>query len=147
MKKQATILLVAVTMSSMPLATFAQQGMDSDRPDAVSGHQQHDNPGRPDAPPPADRAGRPDGPPPGAHADRPDGPPHRVAGPVPHSDWHRGGRVPNDYRGQKYVLDDWQAHDLQPPPAGYQWLQVNGDFVLAAIATGVIAGVLLGPHH
>ena len=63
-------------------------------------------------------------------------------------DWHRrGGRVPQDYRGPKYVVDDWRGHDLQPPPSGYQWLQIDGDFVLAAMTTGVITSILSGPHH
>jgi len=52
-----------------------------------------------------------------------------------------------DDRGPKYVVGDWRGHDLQPPPAGYQWLQIDGDFVLAAIGTGVITGILSGPHH
>ena len=29
------------------------------------------------------------------------------------------------------------------PPRGYHWVNVNGDFVLAAVATGVIADLLL----
>ena len=38
-----------------------------------------------------------------------------------------------------------QGHDdHRAPPSGYHWVQVNGDFVLAAVATGVIADMLLG---
>ncbi|WP_080430815.1 RcnB family protein [Burkholderia ubonensis] len=65
--------------------------------------------------------------------------------PVPHSDWRRGGLVPPDYRGPQYIVDDWQAYNLQPPPPGFYWLEVNGDFVLATLATGVIANILLAP--
>jgi Ni/Co efflux regulator RcnB len=64
-------------------------------------------------------------------------------GPIPHSDWHKGERLPAEYRDRNYVVDDWHGHGLQAPPRGYQWLGVNGDYVLAAIATGVIANVLL----
>jgi Ni/Co efflux regulator RcnB len=67
-------------------------------------------------------------------------------GPVPHNDWHKGERLPSEYRDRNYVVDDWRGHGLQSPPRGYQWVGVNGDYVLAAIATGVIANVLLSGH-
>jgi Ni/Co efflux regulator RcnB len=67
-------------------------------------------------------------------------------GPVPHSDWHKGERLPTEYRDRNYVVDDWHEHGLKAPPRGYQWVGVNGDYVLAAIATGVIANVLLSGH-
>ncbi|RYZ04827.1 MAG: hypothetical protein EOO24_12760 [Comamonadaceae bacterium] len=60
----------------------------------------------------------------------------------PHIEWRRGGRVPNEYRGRNYVVDDWRQHRLQAPPRGYQWVGVGGDFVLAAIATGLIAQII-----
>lgn len=66
-------------------------------------------------------------------------------GPVPHRDWHRGERVPPDYRGPNYVVDDWRSYGLPPPPPGYNWVGVNGDYVLVAIATGVISNILLAP--
>jgi Ni/Co efflux regulator RcnB len=43
-------------------------------------------------------------------------------------------------------VKDWRAHDLHAPPSGYQWVQVNGDFVLAAIATGVISSIIVSSH-
>jgi len=36
---------------------------------------------------------------------------------------------------------------LQQPPRGYHWVGVNGDYVLAAIATGVIAQIVLSNGH
>lgn len=60
----------------------------------------------------------------------------------PHVEWRRGGRVPTEYRGRNYVVDDWRQHRLQAPPRGYQWVGVGGDFVLAAIATGLIAQII-----
>ncbi|WP_322044168.1 RcnB family protein [Paraburkholderia sp. J67] len=87
------------------------------------------------------------------YAHRPDGPngPNGPAGPaakfpVPHHDWHRGAPVPPQYLAPQYVVDDWRAYELQPPPVGYEWLNVNGEFVLAAVTTGVIANILLAPH-
>ncbi|RRH86361.1 hypothetical protein EH244_21140 [Variovorax beijingensis] len=64
--------------------------------------------------------------------------------PQPHAEWRRGGRVPHEYRGRNYVVNDWRAYRLQQPPRGYQWVGVGGDYVLAAIATGVIAQIIVG---
>ncbi|MDH6592110.1 Ni/Co efflux regulator RcnB [Variovorax sp. TBS-050B] len=64
--------------------------------------------------------------------------------PQPHAEWRRGGRVPHEYRGRNYVVNDWRAYHLQPPPRGYQWVGVGGDYVLAAIATGLIAQIIVG---
>ena len=64
--------------------------------------------------------------------------------PQPHAEWRRGGRVPPEYRGGNYVVNDWRNYRLQQPPRGYQWVGVGGDFVLAAIATGVIANIIAG---
>jgi Ni/Co efflux regulator RcnB len=33
---------------------------------------------------------------------------------------------------------DWHARHLAPPPRGYRPVQVDGDHVLAAVATGII---------
>jgi Ni/Co efflux regulator RcnB len=57
--------------------------------------------------------------------------------------WHRGDRIPPEYRSRQYVVDNWRAHRLSPPPRGYEWVQVGGDYVLVAIATGIIAQLLL----
>ena len=37
---------------------------------------------------------------------------------------------------------DWRARGLWAPPRGYYWAQVDRDFVLASIGTGLIASVL-----
>ena len=66
--------------------------------------------------------------------------------PVPHQDWRAGQRLPDNYRGGNYVVNDWRGHGLRQPPRGYEWHQVNGDYVLAGIATGVITSILL-QHH
>ena len=57
--------------------------------------------------------------------------------------WHRGDRLPSDYRDHQYVVDNWHEHSLQAPPRGYRWVGINGDYVLAAVATGVIAQIVL----
>jgi Ni/Co efflux regulator RcnB len=61
----------------------------------------------------------------------------------PRHDWQRGGRLPNEYRGNQYVVDDWRGHHLSAPPRGYHWVQAGSDYVLAAVATGIILDTLL----
>jgi len=62
----------------------------------------------------------------------------------PRHDLYRGQRLPANYHHRQYVVDNWRAHRLSAPPRGYHWVQVGNDYVLAAIATGIIASVLLG---
>lgn len=58
--------------------------------------------------------------------------------------WSKGDVVPQAYRGASYVVSDWRAVKLKAPPPGHRWIKVDGDYVLVAIATGVIASILLG---
>jgi len=61
----------------------------------------------------------------------------------PNHEFHRGERLPAEYRHRQYVVDDWRGHNLSAPPRGYHWVQTGGDYVLVAIATGVILQLLL----
>jgi Ni/Co efflux regulator RcnB len=58
-------------------------------------------------------------------------------------EWRRGAHIPREYMGRQYWVSDWRAHRLAPPPRGYQWVQVGNDYVLVALATGIIAQLLL----
>ena len=71
----------------------------------------------------------------GAHGDRHYG----ARGPQ----YHRGGYIPREYRNRQYVVNNWRTHRLNAPPRGQQWVQVGSDYVLIAIATGVIAQLVL----
>jgi Ni/Co efflux regulator RcnB len=62
-------------------------------------------------------------------------------------EWRRGGRVPQQYRSRQYVVNDWRGHHLSAPPRGYQWVQVGNDYVLTAVATGIIAQLLLNGNQ
>ena len=62
----------------------------------------------------------------------------------PDRSFYRGERLPYGYRGPQYVVNDWRGHGLRTPPRGYHWVQTGGDYVLIAIATGIIAQLLLG---
>lgn len=57
--------------------------------------------------------------------------------------WHRGDRLPAAYRTGAYRVD-YRTYRLAPPPRGYEYRRVGDDVVLTAIATGVIASVLIG---
>jgi len=108
--------------------------------------QGRDHDGHRGGPPGHDRMER-RGPPPGhwGNQDFRDGRQFDRRGfPQPHAEWRRGGRVPSEYRTRNYVVNDYRAYRLQPPPRGYQWMGVGGDFVLAAIATGVISQIIAG---
>jgi len=67
----------------------------------------------------------------------------RSRGAGPNHNLHRGDRLDSQYRHHNYVVDDWRGHRLSPPPRGYHWVQTGGDYVLVAIATGVIMQILL----
>lgn len=73
--------------------------------------------------------------------DRRDDRDERGAG--PERSFHRGGRLPPEYRNRQYVVENWRDHRLSAPPRGYHWVQVGGDYVLVAIATGIILQLLL----
>ncbi|MDB5749513.1 MAG: putative transrane protein [Massilia sp.] len=61
----------------------------------------------------------------------------------PRHDLRRGQRLGQDYRNDRYVVSDWRERRLSAPPRGHHWVRTGNDYVLAAIATGIIAQVLL----
>ena len=61
----------------------------------------------------------------------------------PRHDLRKGGRLPPEWRSRQYVVDNWRSHHLSAPPRGYHWVQTGSDYVLVAITTGIIAGLLL----
>jgi Ni/Co efflux regulator RcnB len=67
----------------------------------------------------------------------------RWDGAGPSHDLRRGGHLPARYRSHQYVVNNYREHHLRPPPRGYHWVQTGGDYVLAAIATGLIADLII----
>lgn len=61
----------------------------------------------------------------------------------PNRAFYRGDRLPVEYRHRNYVVENWRGHNLSAPPRGYQWVQTGADYVLVAIATGIILQLLL----
>jgi len=54
--------------------------------------------------------------------------------------WSRGDRLPDQYRQDRYYVNDWQQRGLRQPPGGYRWIRDdNDDFYLSLIATGIVA--------
>ena len=59
-----------------------------------------------------------------------------------HPEWRKGSRIGrNDWNRGSRV--DYRARHLSRPPRGYEWRQVDGNYVLAAAATGLIASIIL----
>jgi Ni/Co efflux regulator RcnB len=60
---------------------------------------------------------------------------------VHHDEWKKGSKMRDEdwKRGERV---DYHAHHLRAPPRGYEWREVDGNYVLAAVATGVIASVI-----
>jgi Ni/Co efflux regulator RcnB len=61
---------------------------------------------------------------------------------VQHKEWKRGYHMNHDdwNRGQQV---DYRTYHLRQPPSGYEWRQVDGNYVMAAVATGIIASVVV----
>jgi Ni/Co efflux regulator RcnB len=67
---------------------------------------------------------------------------HDDHGYVHHEEWKKGAKMRDEdwHRGEHV---DYRAHHLKAPPHGYEWRAVDGNYVLAAAATGVIASVIV----
>ena len=52
--------------------------------------------------------------------------------------WARGERLPVAFYARPYVIADYRGWGLYAPPRGYRWVRVDGDAVLAAVATGIV---------
>ncbi|HLZ76578.1 RcnB family protein [Phenylobacterium sp.] len=64
---------------------------------------------------------------------------------VRHDDWKKGHRLAQEdwSRGQRI---DYRQNHLRAPPRGYEWREVDGNYVLAAVATGLIASIIANSH-
>jgi Ni/Co efflux regulator RcnB len=67
---------------------------------------------------------------------------HYRAGPRyyghPHR-WERGHR----YYGPTHVVRNYGYYRLRPPPRGYHWVRADDNYLLVAVATGIILDVAL----
>jgi Ni/Co efflux regulator RcnB len=63
----------------------------------------------------------------------------------PNHAYHRGDRLPAEEHTRQHEVTDWRSRNMREPPPGHHWVRSGDDYVLAAIATGVIADIVL--HH
>ena len=139
MKPRSLSTLMLAAALALPALSMAQGHDDQHDDHADNGHAQQP-------------ANKPGGNPPGRQAAplAEKHPPKPVAAHVerdargagPDRAFHRGDKLSGQYRDRQYVVDDWRSHHLKAPPRGYHWVQTGNDYVLAAIATGIIAEVL-----
>jgi Ni/Co efflux regulator RcnB len=60
---------------------------------------------------------------------------------VRHDEWKKGAKIQDeDWKRGEHI--DYRQQHLRAPPNGYEWRLVDGNYVLAAVATGVIASVV-----
>ena len=58
--------------------------------------------------------------------------------------WRRGAYVPAAYR--RYYVQDPYYYGLRAAPPGQRWVYADGNFVLMAVATGLIASVVANQY-
>jgi Ni/Co efflux regulator RcnB len=58
--------------------------------------------------------------------------------------WRRGDRLPAAYCAPRYIVHDYHVYRLPRPPRGHHYVRVDGDVVLAAIASGIVSQVVFG---
>ena len=67
---------------------------------------------------------------------------------------HYGNQNHNWRRGQRMDRQDWdrgnridyREYQLAPPRRGYEWREVDGNFIMGAVATGVILSIIATGH-
>jgi Ni/Co efflux regulator RcnB len=58
--------------------------------------------------------------------------------------WARGVRYYDHGYGPTYVVRDYHGYGLRAPPRGYYWRRSDaGDYLLVAVATGIITDLIL----
>ena len=66
-------------------------------------------------------------------------PPPRYGYAPPYA-WRRGAYLPPAYGG--VYISNYGAYGLRAPPRGYRWSRVGNDYLLTAIATGLIFDIV-----
>ncbi len=61
---------------------------------------------------------------------------------VEHKEWRKGAKISHDDWARGEVVD-YRTYHLRKPPSGYEWREVDGNYVLAAVATGLIASAIV----
>lgn len=53
--------------------------------------------------------------------------------------WERGYR----YDGPMYIVNDYHAYRLAPPPYGYRWVRNDGNYLLVSIGDNMILDLVI----
>src|ERR1700678_4248234 len=61
---------------------------------------------------------------------------------VRHDEWKKGYHMKQEDWNRARPID-YHQYRLKPPPRGYEWRSVDGNYVLAAVATGIIASAVV----
>lgn len=69
---------------------------------------------------------------------------YRPLTPAYRNSWRRGAYVPRAYRS--YYVQDPYYYGLRASPPGYRWVYADGNFVLMALASGLIADVVMNGY-
>ena len=64
---------------------------------------------------------------------------------VQHSEWKKGAQMKQEDWGRGDKVD-YRASRLKAPPSGYEWRQVDGNYVMAGVSTGSIRLVVTAPR-
>ncbi len=122
-RKSIGLAAALVLMAGPALAQQGPQGQDHGGPQHAGAPMQHG------APPP--------------HFAGNNQPQHDMRPPPPRGpNWHQG----DHYNGGRQAVD-WRQHHLRQPPSGYEWVQSGNQFVMIAIASGVIASIIAASVH
>ncbi|MFK8258473.1 RcnB family protein [Erwinia sp. AnSW2-5] len=135
MKKIATVALSFMIFASSSLSAFAQG------PDNGPDQQQHKRPQQQHQQPPQKNQQQGHNAQP-QHASQHQQRGGQQAGHQQKPDFRQGRALPPQYRGKGYQVSDWKKRGLKSPPSGHRWMNVDGNYVLIAVATGVIASVI-----
>lgn len=57
--------------------------------------------------------------------------------------WARG----DHFDGRREVVGNYSHYHLNRPPHGYEWVNSGGQFVMIAVASGVVASIIAGAAH
>ena len=69
-------------------------------------------------------------------------PPKRVVAPKHH--WKKGHRMTAAERRHMREVRDYRRHRLSAPPRGHRWVQIDNEFLLVGITSGIIASIIAG---
>jgi Ni/Co efflux regulator RcnB len=63
---------------------------------------------------------------------------------VQHSEWKKGAQMKKEDWGRGEAVD-YRSNHLKAPASGYEWRQVDGNYVMAGSSTGSIRLVVRAP--